>query len=42
MGFLIGIAQTEITPVSSIYLAGYAARNKPSQGIHDNLYAKSI
>lgn len=42
MGFLIGIAQTEVTPVSSVYLAGYAARNKPSQGVHDNLYAKSI
>ncbi len=42
MDFLIGTAQSEITPVSSIYLAGYAARKKPSQGIHDNLYAKSI
>jgi len=42
MGFLTGTAQTKITPVSSIYLSGYAARNKPSQGVHDNLYAKSI
>ena len=42
MDFLIGTAQIEISPVYSVYLAGYAARNKPSQGVHDNLYAKSI
>jgi len=42
MDFLIGTAQTEITPVSGVYLAGYWARKKPSQGVHDNLYAKSI
>jgi len=42
MAFLIGTAQIEITPFSNVYLAGYWARTKPSIGIHDNLYAKSI
>ena len=42
MAFLLETAQTEITPVSSVYLAGYNIRKKPSQGVHDNLYAKSI
>ncbi|PKP60547.1 hypothetical protein CVT91_04930 [Candidatus Atribacteria bacterium HGW-Atribacteria-1] len=42
MAFLVGTAQIEITPVSSVYLAGYDIRKKPSQGVHDNLYAKSI
>lgn len=42
MDFLVGTAQIEVTPVSSVYLAGYSARKKPSQGVHDNLYAKSI
>jgi len=42
MAFLVGTVQIEITPVSSVYLAGYNVRKKPSQGVHDNLYAKSI
>jgi len=41
MDFLIGTDQSEITPASSVYLAG-KIRNKPSQGVHDNLYAKTI
>jgi len=41
MDFLIGTDQSEITPASSVYLAG-KIRKKPSQGVHDNLYAKTI
>lgn len=42
MSFLVGTAQTDITPSGSIFLAGYAARNKPSIGVHDKLFGKAL
>ena len=37
-----GIAKVVITPEKPIWLSGYAARNKPSEGkIHD-IYAKAL
>ncbi len=42
MTFKIGLARKDITPVKEIYLAGYAARNKPSVGVHDPLSAKAL
>ncbi|MFH1719503.1 MAG: neutral/alkaline non-lysosomal ceramidase N-terminal domain-containing protein, partial [Planctomycetota bacterium] len=37
-----GVASTAITPEEPMWMAGYAARNKPSEGkIHD-LYAKAL
>ncbi|WP_432403956.1 neutral/alkaline non-lysosomal ceramidase N-terminal domain-containing protein [Wukongibacter sp. M2B1] len=38
----IGFSKHNITPQVPIYLAGYAERREPAQGINDPLYAKSI
>ncbi len=41
-GWKAGVASTVITPDESMWMAGYAARTKPSEGkIHD-LYAKVL
>ena len=38
----IGVAKTKITPPQPVFMAGYAARNKPYEAIHDDLFAKVL
>jgi neutral ceramidase len=38
----VGLAKAEITPKQPIWMAGYAARNKPSEGILAPLWAKAL
>ena len=38
----VGLAETKITPTQPLFLAGYASRNKPMEGVHDDLYAKAL
>src|SRR5690606_18663819 len=38
----VGVAKTIITPDQSMWLAGYAARNKPSEGTLHDLWARAI
>lgn len=37
-----GAAKSEITPTESIWMAGYAARTKPSEGVRQPIYAKAL
>ncbi|MDH4239186.1 MAG: neutral/alkaline non-lysosomal ceramidase N-terminal domain-containing protein [Phycisphaerae bacterium] len=37
-----GCAKVDITPPAGVWLSGYSSRNKPSEGISDELYAKAI
>ncbi|MBA7625886.1 hypothetical protein ES703_33320 [subsurface metagenome] len=37
-----GCAKVDITPRTSVWLSGYGSRNKPSDGIVDELYAKAL
>jgi len=37
-----GVAAVIITPKESLWMAGYAARNKPSEGTAQDLYAKAL
>jgi len=37
-----GVAKVDITPNASVWLAGYGSRDKPSDGIADELYAKAL
>jgi neutral ceramidase len=37
-----GVATLDITPKESIWLAGYAARTRPSQGIRHRIFAKAL
>ncbi len=37
-----GVARVDITPAESIWLAGYASRTKPSEGVEQRLYAKAL
>ncbi len=37
-----GAAKVPITPDESIWLAGYAARTKPSEGVRQAIYAKAL
>lgn len=37
-----GISHVKITPGEPVFMAGYAARNKPSEGVHDDLFAKAM
>lgn len=37
-----GVARVDITPKESIWLAGYGARTKPSEGVLQPLYAKAL
>jgi hypothetical protein len=37
-----GVAKAVITPKESLWMAGYAARNKPSEGTAQDLYAKAL
>ena len=38
----VGVAKAVITPKKPIWMAGYAARKKPSQGIIHDLWAKAL
>ena len=40
--WLVGISEEEITPKHSICMAGFIARDKPSEGIHDPLFARTL
>ena len=42
MGLKAGAAKREITPEQPAWLAGYASRNKPSEGVHDPLFLTAI
>ncbi|HGE71776.1 TPA: hypothetical protein ENX78_13125 [Candidatus Poribacteria bacterium] len=42
MNIKAGASKHEITPKNPAWLAGYASRNKPSEGVHDPLYATAI
>jgi hypothetical protein len=37
-----GVATTDITPAEPMWMAGYAARTKPSEGTAQNLFAKAL
>jgi neutral ceramidase len=37
-----GTGRREITPVGPIYLSGYAARTKPSEGVEQPIYARAL
>ena len=37
-----GVASVKITPRTPLWMAGYAARNKPSEGIAQDLFAKAL
>jgi neutral ceramidase len=38
----VGVASTKITPPQPVFMAGYAARNKPYEAVHDDLFAKVL
>ena len=40
--FMAGVASIVITPEESMWMAGYAARNKPSEGKVHDLHAKAL
>jgi neutral ceramidase len=40
--FKVGFSSRIITPRHPMWLGGFAARNKPSCGIHDQIYAKAF
>jgi neutral ceramidase len=42
MDVLFGYARCEITPKGSVPMGGYSAREGPSVGVHDSLYAKVL
>lgn len=37
-----GLDQTIITPETSVFMHGFGARNRKSEGVHDDLYAKAV
>jgi neutral ceramidase len=37
-----GLASVKITPEQPVFMAGYAARNKPYERVHDDLFAKAL
>src|SRR5262245_1903154 len=37
-----GVAKTDITPQGSIWLAGFGARTKPSEGVMQRIYVKAL
>ena len=37
-----GVATADITPTESIWMAGYAARKKPSEGVRHPIHAKAL
>jgi neutral ceramidase len=42
MDLKVGVSKHEITPERPAWLAGYGARNKPSEGVHDPLFLTAI
>jgi len=40
--WLAGTARTEITPTESMWMAGFGARDRPSEGVHQSLHAKAL
>ncbi len=38
----VGLARVKITPSQPVHMAGYAARNKPFESVHDDLFAKVL
>ncbi len=42
MDLRAGVSKREITPERPAWLAGYAARNKPSEGVHDPLFMTAV
>jgi neutral ceramidase len=38
----VGLASIKITPQQPLFMSGYASRNRPNEGIHDDLYAKAL
>src|SRR5436190_1069819 len=41
-GWRAGVAKIDITPTESIWLAGYGARTRPSEGVLQNIYVKCV
>jgi hypothetical protein len=41
-GWKAGVARANITPQKSLWMAGYASRKKPSEGVAQELYAKAL
>ena len=41
-GWKAGVAQAKITPEGPMWMAGYASRNKPSEGVAQDLFAKAL
>jgi len=41
-GWKAGVAKVSITPSESIWMSGYAARTKPSEGVRQQLYLKAL
>lgn len=41
-GWKAGLAEVIITPQKSLWMAGYASRTKPSEGVIQELYAKAL
>jgi hypothetical protein len=42
VGWKAGVASVTITPEQSMWLAGYGARNRPSEGTEADLFAKAL
>lgn len=41
-GWKVGVASVKITPEKPMWMAGYAARKKPSEGVAQDLFAKAL
>jgi hypothetical protein len=41
-GWKAGVAKTSITPAGSIWMSGYAARTKPSEGVRQEIFVKAL
>jgi hypothetical protein len=40
--WVVGLAETKITPPLGTRMAGFSARQGPSRGVHDDLYVKAL
>ena len=38
----VGLARVKVTPQQPVFMSGYASRNKPFEGVHDDLFAKAL
>lgn len=41
-GWKAGVAKVAITPREPIWMAGFASRNKPSEGVRQDIYARAL